>query len=520
MATTTRQTMKHAAVYSTASMIGRALSFIMLPFYAHLLRGQGYAVIGMLDIAMALLITILGYGAAGALIRLYHDEKDPLAKPRVVSTGFYLVGGTALVLVIPVMLFARPLAGLLFDDAGLSHLILLAMTGLVFEMGGQAASAQLLIHSRSATFAAINVLRLFLGLTLNIFLIVVLEMGLNGYFISSLVANVVSNSFFIAIALRECGTGFSRTAAYEIRDFMLPLLPGNLLGFASRQVERILVKFQIDLTSVGVLEMGYKFPFLITQLITQPVMRAWETRRFEIADEADGAERISKMFTSFLFLVVYAGLVMGVLVKPLLDVLTPPEFGLAYRIARIEILTLVLQGCNMHILFGLFYAKHTGVVTRIRSVAAVLKIGLTWFFIHSWGIYGAAYSATVIAALTLLVTYPLSQRRYRLELEWRRIGLIGGVAGVLFFLLTRWNASDTGAGQWIETAAVPWFAEALKPTFLSTWKEGKALTLLIEERAAVAEAVIKGPAALTYGLLLPLVQDSVGSFARRLLRRG
>ena len=36
---TTRATMKHAAVYSAAAMAGRLIGFIMLPFYAHILRG-------------------------------------------------------------------------------------------------------------------------------------------------------------------------------------------------------------------------------------------------------------------------------------------------------------------------------------------------------------------------------------------------------------------------------------------------------------------------------------------------
>lgn len=511
--------MKHTAVYSTAAMLGRALSFFMLPFYAHLLRGTGYAVIGMLDVAVGLLVTVMGYGASGALIRLYHDQKDPDRKPAVVSTGLYLVTGTAIMLVIPVMLLSRPVASLLFDDAGLYPLLLMALTGLVFEMGGQAGGVWLLIHSRSKTFAAINLLRLFLGLSLNIYLIVVMDMGLTGYFISSLVANILSNLFFFGYALRGCGTGFDRHAAREIRDFMLPLLPGNLLGFASRQVERLLVKFQIDLTSVGVLEMGYKFPFLIAQLITTPFMRAWDTRRFEMADRPDGPERIAKMFTSFLFLVVYAGLILAVLVRPVLAVLTPPEFGFAYRIAQIEILTLVLQGCNMHVIFGLFYAKHTGIVTRIRSVGAILKILLTWAFIHTWGLSGAAYSATAIAGLTLVITYPLAQRRYPLVFEWRRIGLILVVAGAMFVALTRWNATDSKAGLWIAGTAVPQIAQWFQGTFLATWKDGKALEVLIEEGPSIADILLKAPAALAYGLVLFAVQDSFRETTFRFLRR-
>ena len=62
---TTSATMKHAAVYSGAAFAGRMIGFIMVPFYAHVLRGQGYAVIGMLDVGLGFLLSLLVYGLQG-----------------------------------------------------------------------------------------------------------------------------------------------------------------------------------------------------------------------------------------------------------------------------------------------------------------------------------------------------------------------------------------------------------------------------------------------------------------------
>ena len=124
---TTRATMKHAAVYSAAAMAGRMIGFIMLPFYAHILRGHGYAVIGMLDVGLGFLLALLVYGLQGSIIRLYHDEKDPARKPVVVSTGIILIGSVTALLSIPLMFLSKPIAAFLIDDPNLNHLVIMAL---------------------------------------------------------------------------------------------------------------------------------------------------------------------------------------------------------------------------------------------------------------------------------------------------------------------------------------------------------------------------------------------------------
>lgn len=105
-ASTTRATMKHAAIYGGAAVASRLVGFIMLPLYAHVLRGHGYAVIGMLDVGIGFLVSLLAYGLQSLTIRLYHDEKDPARKPWVVSTGVILIGAVTAVLSVPMIIFS------------------------------------------------------------------------------------------------------------------------------------------------------------------------------------------------------------------------------------------------------------------------------------------------------------------------------------------------------------------------------------------------------------------------------
>ena len=71
-----RETFRHAAIYSGATMLGRAVSFIMLPFYAHILRDVGYGVMGMIDASLVLLSSLLGYSFRTAVVRIEATNDD------------------------------------------------------------------------------------------------------------------------------------------------------------------------------------------------------------------------------------------------------------------------------------------------------------------------------------------------------------------------------------------------------------------------------------------------------------
>lgn len=517
---TTRSTFHHAIVYSGAAIASRLIGLLMLPLYAHVLRGHGYAVIGMLDVGLNFLISLLAYGMQGAIVRLYHDEKDPTRKRAVVSTGVILIAAATTALTLPLMIFSRPVASLLVADADLSRLVVMALIGFSLDLVSQAAAAWLLLQSRSRLMSLISLLRLVLGLALNIELILRRDMGLDGYFISALAVNMISAAILLALVAHDCGRRYDREIARRIRSLLLPLVPGSLASWVGRQAERVLARGLIGLESVGILEMAYRFPVLIAMVVTTPFMQSWDTRRFEIADQPDAPRTIARMFTYFTFIIVWIGLVMAVVIRPVLELLTPPEFHLAYRIARVEIVTTILQGMQFHLAFGLFYAKDTAMISRLRAGAAFAKVLLSWYFISHWGIYGAAFSAALMGLIGLGLDFHFSQKRYRLPLEWRTLGAITAAAVATFLWLTNWDVTTTALFGWIDGTLMPRVQTSLADSALAAWRDGRLVRGLGEHSEPLTGIVLKGLLAAGFGTLLPAVhpptRDKWLGAARRL----
>ena len=512
---TTKETFKHAAIYSLAAILGKMVSFFMLPFYAHILRDIGYGIIGMVDISLSFLMSLLAYGIQGGIIRFYHDEPEP-NKPRVVSTGMLLAGGATLVLIGVFMLLSRPLSHLLLGDSSHAGLLCLALGAFFFDLTGQAAAAILIIRQRSVHFSVLGLVRLFVGLSLNIYLIIILKLGLLGYFLSALITAALSGSAFVIITIRSCGLTFDRRIARQLVAFQLPLVPGTLISFVSRQVERILVRFQIGLETVGIMEMGYKFPLLLSMLISGPFMRSWNTKRTEIAEQPEAPERIGRMFTYFLFLVTTAGLVLAVNIRGILQILTPPEFWPAYRIALIEIITMIMEGSYFHLNFGLYYAKATKTMAVIRGTTSIVKVGLAFIFIALWGFYGAAFSACITTAIMLVWGASKAQARYRLMLEYRKIACMIVSAVAIFLILDRSDLSRLALVQLLQQDIFPGFIELLRATPVGEWKAGAVIRILAERSDLLAVLFVKTLGCLVFAVYFPVVHDQT---RRRLLAR-
>jgi O-antigen/teichoic acid export membrane protein len=433
---------KHAAIYSIATVTGRLISFVMLPFYANIFHAEGYGVIGLIDATLGMLTIMFAGGAHASILRIYHEESEE-KKGLVISTATRLVFGIALVALLVPMVFSAQLSRVLLGGDQFSVCFLLAMITFLIDVGGQSASVSMIINQQSILYSVVNLVRLVVGLFLNIWLVLILEVGLVGIFITSLVTAVCASGAFLVVALKEHGIGYDKQIASRLLRLHLPLLPGDVISFISRQSEVYLVRFIIDLRSVGILEMAYKFPPLLNLFIAIPFSRAWRSKAIEIAEYDQHAPRIiAQMFTKCFFMMVFGGIVLAVSIQDLLKIMTPPEFWEAGHIARIEIITTIVACVNSLFIFGLQYRKRTGIISAVRIAMAILKVPLAFFMIVSFHLAGAAYSGLIIESIMSVAFLNQSQKHYRIDYEYPKLLIIASYGLLIYFVIVNNTVSQ------------------------------------------------------------------------------
>ena len=104
------------------------------------------------------------------------------------STGTWLAGLVVLALALVGAVFSKPASSLLLGTPEHWDLICMALVTFVCGMVMQSAMSILIITRRSAIFSMISIVKLVISLSLNIYLIVILRLGLFGYFLAGMIS--------------------------------------------------------------------------------------------------------------------------------------------------------------------------------------------------------------------------------------------------------------------------------------------------------------------------------------------
>jgi O-antigen/teichoic acid export membrane protein len=492
-----KSTFKHALIYGGAGLIGKAIGFIMLPIYSHQLQAEGYGVIGMIDMVLSVMTLLIGYGISGAMSRFYYETDDERRRKTIVSTTIILMFFLVILVTLPVLLFYQQVAWLAFGRADWGQYIVLAVLAFMASITAKNAENYILIRQRSVFLSVVSLLRLIISLSLNIYFIVYLQMGVLGYLYASLIDATGYSLFMHVNALRQVGLTFDRAFAKEVVTFSFPLLPGYLAMFVRGNADRILLRTFLGLAQVGVFEVLFKFATLIGFFAVVPFTKIWMVKRYEICDQDDGPVIIARVFTYHMAVLLFLALLLSLEIPVVLKLLTPQEFWLSGYIVFFAVMSRVINAAYYHIYFGLLYAKKMFKVSLIQISSAVISLALTVPLIWEYGLPGAVLASLLSIMVQCAIAYVLSTPYYRIPFEWRAVARMLGLSAGMFVAAKNFSIAGTPVADWIRLTVAPWLHEVGTMVYLDRLRNGKILNYLVDG----LPLVVDGGLLLLYSLL-------------------
>jgi len=498
------QIFRSTAIYSAGTAVAKLAGFAMLPFYAHYFETEGYGVMALVDTSLGVLSIVVTGGFQVGMLRIFHESEGE-RKSASLTTGVVLVWAIAISLAVVPFMFSGMVSQFLFGDVQYSTIICLALATFVIDIAGRSASTDLIIRDKAFLFTIVSNGQMILALLLNIWLIVFLKIGLIGIFVSSFVSATIASLIFHGIALSNHGLRFDRGLARQILAFQLPMMPGHMVSFVGRQAERVLVRIQLGLGPMGVLEMAYRFPPMLNFLVTIPFSRAWQTKSFEIADDEGAPNEMGRMFSRFFLLISVVALLISTTIDGVLRTLTPPDFWPAARLTKIEVLTMVIVACTRFTSFGAYYAKRTSLFTYVHMVMTPIKIALAFLMISAFGLAGAALTALLIQVASFTWISLRAQRMYAINYDYRAILLVVAVSAGLFCaieweLIPSYDILKATVGQFIGMLFDP------ENGLGQSVDSAAELFVRIQARLdPIAEAIVNGLLCLPLLILFPVL---------------
>lgn len=97
--------------------------------------------------------------------------------------------------------------------------------------------------------------------------------------------------------------------------------------FFRNNADRIMLRGYLGLTQLGTFEMLFKFATLIGVFVSEPFMKSWDVKRFEIAQMPEGPAIMARVFTYQLVLNLFFGLILALEIPLLLRILLLASSG-------------------------------------------------------------------------------------------------------------------------------------------------------------------------------------------------
>jgi O-antigen/teichoic acid export membrane protein len=398
------------------------------------LNVDDYGRLTLLRITISIMLMVGGLGIIPAVYRFYFQSSEGKREDLVVGTAFLTLMGFSAVIALVLMVFAGEISQLYFGTTYYKDLFFLIFITIFFDTFNEFAFSMFRIHEQSVKYVVVSLVGMACSLTLNIYFVAVLRIGIKGVLLSSLLSAILMSLIFAPYLFSKLRFKYSFKMLKEILDFGLPLVPASLASFGLIYADTFFLKHFSTLENVGIYSLAYKFGLLVLVLIVDPFDTTWAPLKYKAVKEKDADRIYANVLTYFSFVAFFVALGISVLIKDVLVLMSGPGYFSAYKYVGLIAFSYVLYGIYRVVCLGIDLAKKTRIRAVVVIVSACINLILNYLLIPRFEIFGAAL-ATVLSYIFMVVgTYVVSQKLYHINYQVARVAKILFSASIIYLV--------------------------------------------------------------------------------------
>lgn len=387
----------------------------MLPLYTRFLSTSDYGQLDVLQTTISLLIPLITFQAIEAVFRYSVDMRENESASSVLMNGILLclIGMLISFLLFPIFRRIEPFS---------SYTIFFYLI-LFFSMLNGVLKQFVRGLGKIKTFVASDLAYTASFVTFNIIFLVYLKWGLEGYFLSMVLAHAINICILLAFGnvFKYLNfQSFDKSFLKTMLVYSVPLIPNGLMWWVIGVSDRYILTYYLGFDATGIYSVSYKFSSLIT-LVNGIFFMAWQLSAMqEYGKEGyeDFYKNIFGVLSSLLFLVT--GLILLIL-KPLMSVFVADAFYESWKYVPFLLVGTVFHAFSSF--FGTNYTaskKTTGAFTS-TTIGAVVNITINFILIPMWGIQAAVFSTMMAYLVTWLMRVVDTRKFVQARLDWMRL---------------------------------------------------------------------------------------------------
>ena len=412
-------------IYGAGHILARIVTFLLLPLYTNVFNPNDYGIISLAYTFMGFMSVVLHYGLDAALLKRY-VQSDVSEKTGYLTSAWFSFLVTSIGFGLLITLFRSWMGPIII---GSTDNRLMTLVGWIIAFDIMWSIPQLIFRAEEKPYIYItnNLLNVLGSLTLNLFFVLKLGMGIYGVLLSNF---IVSGSLFLltlpSILKRIKSSSFSVLAWKKMMRFGLPFLPSGIFAMIMELADRYILKEMTDLTTVGVYSAGYKLGMLM-MLIVVGFNMGWQPFFLKVGGTNEQKPLFARITTYVLAILGFIWIILLVWVDDIVRIQLGniTVYGVAFwsstNIVPWVALGYVFHGLYLLQLPGVFQQEKSIWVASTRAIGALSNIGLNIYLIPYYGVIGAAIATCISFMAMALMLFGVNRKLYPIPYEWSRL---------------------------------------------------------------------------------------------------
>lgn len=387
---------KNTAILTVGKLCTQCISFFLLPLYTAILSTEEYGTFDLLVTYAALLLPLVNWQLDQGLFRFMLDCRGNKEEEGKLLSTLLLFSVMQSVIYLAIYLLIAPKLHIKNAYFLFFYVILQVFTALFLQfVRGLGKSVKYTVASFiSATTTTI----------LNVIALAILKMGLQGLFVSTLTAQVVTLIYLISAS--KCWEYISLKNVHlnifkNVGSYSIPLIPNNLAWWVVNASDRTIVSHVLGTAANGIYSVANKFPGMFINFYDILNLSWTETVSLHYGDD-DRDEFLTETMT--LLFKLFAAACFGIVacMPFIFPIMVNAKYGAAYN----QILIL-MYAMLFRVLVGLYscvyVAQKNAKKIAITSIsAAIINFVVDVALINRIQVFAASIS-TLVAFLSMFV---------------------------------------------------------------------------------------------------------------------
>lgn len=415
---------KNSGIFMIANFGSKFFSFILVPFYTHVLSTGEYGTVDTLIATVSLFSPIATLGIGDVIIMFLSKKEYEARKIFTNATLLILLGNILVSFVYPLLFLSDT-----FRDYIL-YFVLLVITSSVYGV------LQMYVrgNEKVAACAASGVIYTITLALSNIILLLYFKQGISGYLLSTILAYFVPSVYLFIVAKDKCFkfSFIDKDLIKKILRLSIPLMPTAILWNLMNLADKYAILWFVGASGNGIYAVAHKIPTILS-VIYSIFQQAWQLTTFELESRDERSSAYTNIFELLTCVLFCAGTILIVLNRIYITYFCEESYFVAWKITPILMYSAILN-CISGLLGSNYLIMHdTKSALKVTAIGALINTLLNFLLVPIFGLYGAAI-ATVIGYLYMVIKKYFDTSKFTpLRIKMDRFILVNALIIIMFF---------------------------------------------------------------------------------------